>query len=142
MVHKRIVRHVGNRGLVLMTLGIIWTLTGYGRLTNPPREVGLPHERVNAWGLAALWALPGLFAIVAAIWRKLDATGWGLLSVPPGGMLLSYVAGFIFAGYRGPWLGACIYAAVVLLINRCAAGLDRSAPWGGEERRRWTDGKE
>ena len=135
---QRIAHHVGNRGIVLGLIGAIWILTGIGRLIDAPALVGLPHEELPIEVIAAGWLLPGLVAVVAVAWRKLDGLGWGLLSFPVAVMLLSYLIGWTFGGYSEGWRGACLYAAAVLLINRCAAGLDRPAPRGGRERRAWT----
>jgi hypothetical protein len=138
---QRVARHVGNRGVVLGLLGVIWILTGIGRLVTPPRRVGLPHEHAPIWAIALMWLAPGIVAVAATAWRKLDRLAWGVLAVPVGVMFFSSAIGWLFGGYTPGWVGACVYAAVVLLIDRCAAGLDRPAPWGGEERR-WTAGSE
>lgn len=142
MSPRRIATHVGNRGIVLGMLGVVWVLTAVGLATAPVTRAPLPDEQLPVWLRVALWAVPGLLALVAVGWKRLDAIAWGLLILPVAIRLVSYVFGWVTGSYSAGWRGACVYLAVVILVNRCAAGLDRSAPWGGEERRRWTAGSE
>src|SRR5258708_5712749 len=116
---QRIARHIGNRSVVLGLLGAIWILTGIGRVTNPPPHLGLPHERLPIMAIALMWMVPGGVAVIAAAWRRVDALGWGLLIVPVAVQLVSYLIGWVTGDFTTGWVGASVYAAVVLLINRC-----------------------
>lgn len=137
-VKQRIAHYIGNRGIVLGLLGWIWLVRGFGSVIQPSPQQGLPAERLPDWLLAATWVLPGLIAMVAVVWKKLDEWAWGLLMVPIGIQFVSFLLAWILGVYDGSWRGVAVYLAVMALINRCAAGLDRPAPWGGQERRRWT----
>lgn len=138
---RRVGAHVGNRGIVLGMLGVVWALTAVGIATAPVTRAPLPDEQLPVWARVALWIGPGLLALLAVAWRRLDALAWGLLIMPAAIRLVSYGFGWLSGAYPAGWRGACVYLAVVVLVNRCAAGLDRPAPWGGEERR-WTAGSE
>jgi len=138
---RRIVRRAGNRGLVLGALGLIYALRGYGTIQDPPPEHGLPDEHLPVTIRAALLVVPGFVAIAAAFWKRLDPMGWGLLAVPVLIRAVSYGWGIVTGSYPAGWGGALLYATVLLLINRCAAGLDRPAPWDGRERRQWASGR-
>lgn len=135
--HRRFFRYVGNRGIVLGMLGVIWLLTGIGQALDPTRQLGLIHERIPQWGQFVLWFAPGFVAILAVGIKKLDEWAWMLLIAPIAVRFFSFMAGWIFGTYSSGWRGATVYAATALLVNRCAAGLDRPAPWDGRERRVW-----
>lgn len=134
---RRIGRHVGNRGAVLALLGLIWVLMGTVVHPSTPKPI-LIHERMHLWATLLVWSLPGAIAVAAAVLRRIDPTAWGLLFVGPAVRLASYWWGWVTAAYPPAWKGFLVWAAVAVLINRCAAGLDRSLPWDGKERRRWT----
>lgn len=130
-------RHVGNRGIVLSLLGFIWIVTAVGLLAEPLRRPGLPDDFLPLWLRVSMWGVAGVAAILGAWWKRADAVAWGLLVLPLCMRLLSYLYGWIFQTYPPGWRSVCVYAATALLVNRCAAGLDRPAPWDGRERR-WT----
>jgi hypothetical protein len=136
-VKRRLIRHVGNRGIVLATLGLIWIVMGTVVHPDSPEPV-LLHERFHLWVTLLMWSLPGAIAVAAAVRRQLDPTAWGVLFVGPGIRLASYTWGLITGVYWPGWKGLVVWLAVCVLINRCASGLDRAAPWDGKERRRWT----
>lgn len=141
---------VGNRGIVLAMLGVICAILAFGILVDPARPIGLVYEKTPPWLRATLWGVPGLYALAAAAWRRLDPLAWGLLMIPFLERTLSFsfatFAGVVdrwwpgFAAYAVPqaWRGVVVYLAFVVLISRCAAGLDRPAPWDGRERRAWS----
>ena len=133
---RRIGLHVGNRGAVLALLGVIWVVLATTSRTGPQRPV-LLHERLPLWANLVLWAVPGLVALVAVWWRRIDATAWGLLIAGPLVRLTSYWWGWVTGLYPAGWRGFLVWLLVALLVNRCAAGLDRPLPWDGRERR-WT----
>lgn len=118
----------GTRSQVLFALGLIWILTAIGLATKDPERIrGLIHTEVPHEVRAAIWGVPGLFALGAVWWRRADATAWALLLVPPLERFVSYLIGWGFGLglYRPGWSGVLLYAAVMFLINRCAKGLDR-----------------
>lgn len=118
----------GTRRQVLAALAIIWLLTAVGLLTDPQEKIpGLLHTYMPHEIRAAVWALPGLFGLVAVWWRRADAVAWGLLMVPPLERFVSFLFGwwFGFGAYPAGWTGVLLYATVMFLINRCAKGLDR-----------------
>lgn len=135
MSPRRIVRHVGNRGAVLGLLGLIWIVLG--TTTATPQRAVLLHQHLPLWAGVLLWSVPGSLAVVATVWRRIDATAWGLLIAGPVVWLTSYGWGWVTGTFPGGWRGLLVWFAVAVLVNRCAAGLDRPAPWSGEERR-WT----
>lgn len=137
MSPHRVFRHVGNRGIVLSLLGFIWILTAIGLWTAPLDRPGLPDDVFPVWVRVIIWSVAGCTAMVAAWWKRLDEIAWGLLILPLSMRLLSYAYGWIFGTFPPGWRAVCVYAAMALLVNRCAAGLDRAAPWDGRERR-WT----
>jgi len=134
---RRIYRRIGNRGIVLSLLGFLWILTAIGLATSPIERSGVPDESLPVWLRAALWGVAGFVAVVATWWKRWDELAWGLLILPLSMRLLSYLYGWIFGTFPPGWRAVCIYAAMALLVNRCAAGLDRPAPWDGRERRTW-----
>jgi hypothetical protein len=135
---KRLVaRYVGNRGIVLGLLGLIWFLRGFGTLLEPAPSLGLPVEHLPVWFQAGMWIVPGVLAMLAVALRRLDAWAWGLLITPVGIHFVSFTLAWVLGTYNGGWRGAMVFLAVAALINRCAAGLDRPAPWDGRERRAW-----
>jgi hypothetical protein len=136
--HRRAFAYVGNRGIVLGLLGIIWVLSGVGAAVDPQHHPGLLHELIPAPVWFALWFVPGFVAILAVLVKPLDEWAWGLLILPVAIRFLSFTAGWAFGTYPPGWRGAITLAASALLVNRCAAGLDRPAPWDGRERREWT----
>lgn len=134
---KRLFVYVGNRGIVLGLLGLIWSLTAVGLAVDPVHHPGLMHEQFPLPVNYALWAVPGFVAVVSVGVRRLDSWAWALLIFPVAVRFLSYTAGWVSDSYPPGWRGAIVYVAIGLLVNRCAAGLDRPAPWNGRERRRW-----
>lgn len=137
MSPRRMFHRIGNRGIVLSLLGFIWILTAIGLTVEPMRRPGLPDELLPLWLRVGLWAFAGFAALVATWWRRWDELAWGLLILPLSIRLLSYAYGWIFGTFPPGWRSVCVYAAMALLVNRCAAGLDRAGPWDGAERR-WT----
>lgn len=136
---KRAFGYVGNRGIVLGMLGLIWSLTAVGVAVDPVRDPGLLHTQLPNPVSYALWAIPGFVAVLSVAVRRLDAWAWALLIAPVAVRFLSYLTGFAFNTYPDGWRGAAVYMGTAVLINRCAAGLDRPAPWDGRERRLWTN---
>lgn len=137
MSPRRVFRRVGNRGIVLSMLGFIWVLTAIGLATQPQDRPGLPDDVLPVWMRVTMWGGAGLVALVATWWKRWDDLAWGLLILPLCMRLFSYLYGWIFQTFPPGWRAVCVYAAMALLVNRCAAGLDRPGPWDGRERR-WT----
>lgn len=130
-------RHIGNRGIVLSLLGLLWILTAVGLLLDKTTRLGLPDEQLPLWLRFSLWIIPGLAALVITWWKRLDEYAWTLLIVAPSIRLFSFAYGWLSGGFPPGWRGMCVYAATVILVNRCGAGLDRPSPWDGQERRTW-----
>lgn len=129
---KRLLKHAGNRGLALAMLGVLWTLVAVGLAVSPLKRPQLLEDRLPLWVRVVLWGLPGILAVVASVWRKLDADAWGWLMVPVTVRFLSYLAGWICSlvgwerfAYPDGWRGATTIAVFVVFIKACAAGLDR-----------------
>lgn len=137
MSPRRVLYRVGNRGIVLSLLGFLWLITGAGILAAPQERAGLPDDIFPVWLRATIWFAAGITALVSTWWKRWDEIAWGLLILPLSMRLLSYLYGWIFQTFPAGWRGFCVYAAMALLVNRCAAGLDRPPPWDGRERR-WT----
>lgn len=130
---KRILKHAGNRGVALAMLGVLWTLVAVGLAVSPLKRPQLLEDRLPLWARVALWGLPGILAVVASVWRKLDADAWGWLMVPVLVRFLSYLAGWVCSligweefAYPDGWRGATTIGAFVVFIKACAAGLDRA----------------
>lgn len=135
---RRMWAHVGNRGFVLGMLGVIWLVTSLGVVIDPVQRNGLLHERIPLPISFALWFVPGFIAVLSVGIRQLDEWAWTLLITPVVIRFFSFMAGWILGTFSQGWRGAVVYAALGLLVNRCAAGLDRPAPWDGRERRSWS----
>lgn len=146
-MRRRVERRIGRRGEVLVLLGVIWFLIGI--TVQEHRRPVLLHERAPLWFAVLVWSVPGAFAAVAAFWRRMDPTAWALLTLGPMVRLCSCGFGWLTSGpfipdawqarfsYPDGWRGLLVWSAVAIMVTRCAAGLDRPAPWNGEERRRW-----
>ena len=137
---KHIGRHIGNRGAVLVILGVLWILTAVGISSQPipDRADGsklLPYEHLPVWFRVALWVIPGLIAAASGVWRRWDQTAWALLIVPVAerGLSLLWAMGVNVFGssYPTAWRGFLVYAATGTLIYFCAAGLDQPPARGG-----------
>lgn len=138
MSPRRILFRVGNRGIVLTVLGFMWVITAFSLATTPIVRIGVPDENLPMWLRATFWGVAGVVAIAGAWWKRLDDLAWGLLIFPLSVRLLSFIYGLITSAAIPPGrllISICIYGAMALLVNRCAAGLDRPAPWDGRERR-------
>ena len=129
---SRFTRHTGNRGAVLACLGLVWIIRGTAEPTTPLLMHDLPW-----WALLLVWSLPGCVALVAAVWPPADRTAWTLLSFAPALWCGSFVWDWWSGADPAGWKGLTAWFVVVVLINRCAAGLDRPAPLDGKEWRRW-----
>jgi hypothetical protein len=143
MMRHRLLRVTGYRGIALGLLGVIWVLTAVGITSGARPRVGFLDEYAPLWARSAVWLWPGLFAILAAMWRRWDSWAWTALIFPVALGLLVRVAALAtqpFTGEAPPGvlIGVLLYTTVALLIYVCAAGLDRPLPWNGEERRQWT----
>jgi hypothetical protein len=133
---RMLVNRIGNRGLALGLLGVLWILMALGVAIAPLRREELLDEHLlPVWARAALWAGPGFLALAALHWRKFDASAWGWLMVPAAVRFLSYLIGWVsyLAGYeefayRDGWRGATTIAVFVVFIRICAAGLGRQDP--------------
>lgn len=136
--HRRAFAYVGNRGIVLGTLGLIWILTAIGLALDSHQPDGLIYVKIPIPVSFAMWFIPGFVAILAMGIKQLDEWAWMFLITPVVVRFFSFITGWISGTYPPGWRGAMVYAATVLLVNRCAAGLDRPAPWNGRERRAWT----
>lgn len=128
---------IGNRGAVLVILGVLWLLTAVGIASAPISQAGrlLPYEHLPVWFRVTLWAVPGLLAIVVAVWRRWDDLAWALLIVPVAERALSFAWAWGVDMFTGgdptAWRGFLVYAATGTLIYFCAAGLDQAPPGGG-----------
>lgn len=138
MTRRQLFQYVGNRGIVLGLLGIIWVLSAIGVAIEPVRQPGVLFTSIPVPVQFALWFVPGFIAVLAVAIKRLDEWAWAVLILPLAIRFFSYIAGWILGTYSLGWRGAAVYAATGLLLNRCAAGLDRPSPWDGRERRRWT----
>lgn len=138
---KRLLKHAGNRGVALAMLGVLWVLMAVGAAVSPLRRDQLLDEHfIPVWGRALLWGAPGLLAIAAAWWKKLDTDAWGWLMVPVVVRFVSFGFGWlcsIFAPllgwgwmrdfyYPDGWRGCTSIAVFTVFIRVCAAGLDRA----------------
>lgn len=135
-------RYIGNRGVVLFTLGLMWFVYGIGVLrdeavTDLPED-WFPYQVRGGW-----WLVTGLLAMACAVKPhrrngelRDDATAWGLLMIPVAirwfAFLITWIMDIVNAGrwqdYPHPWRGVIIFTAFIVLIDRCAAGLDRLPP--------------
>lgn len=132
-------RYIGNRGVVLFTLGFMWFVYGVGIFVDDDaRSVGLPEDWFPYWVRGLWWCIPGSVAMLCAVRRKgtEDATAWGLLMLPVfirwGSICVAWIMDLTNSGhwqhYPRPWAGFTIFLAFIVLIDRNAAGLDRLPP--------------
>lgn len=132
-------RYVGNRPVVLFTLGLMWTIYGLGILVDRPDRVSLHGHLPEDWFpwyiRGAWWLAPGVYALYCSLRKKCadDATAWGLLILPIwlrlGSFFVTGIADLFHWGpwqdYPRPWSGVVIFTAFWIMLDRCAAGLDR-----------------
>lgn len=135
---RRAFQFTGNRGVVLGLLGIIWVLTAVGVAIEPMKTPGVLFAETPVPVQFATWFITGFIAVLSVGIRRIDEWAWTLLMIPIAVRFFSYLVAWVMGTYPLGWRGAAIYAATGLLVNRCAAGLDRPAPWDGRERRAWT----
>lgn len=132
-------RYVGNRGVVLFTLGFMWSIYGLGLLLDHGgRQLDLPEEWFPYWLRGLWWLLPGVYAMLCAVIRKgqEDATAWGLLMLPIfirwGSVVVAWIMDLTNSGkwqdFQRPWASFAIFLAFLVMIDRNAAGLDRLPP--------------
>lgn len=131
------VRAESNRRQVLFLLGLLWLLTAVGiaTATTEPNKL-IPHERLPVEVRCAVWAVPALVAW-AGVWvRRIDGIAWTALCIPPLERCSSFTWAYVdsltnwwwwshSAGIASASRSALVYAAIVYLIIKCAAGLDR-----------------
>jgi len=129
---KRLLRHAGNRGVALAMLGVLWVLTAIGIGLAPLKRSQLLDEQFPLWVRVAMWGLPGILAIGASMYRKLDADAWGWLFVPVLVRFISYAFGWVCSligwerfAYPDGWRGSTSIAIFIVFITACARGLDR-----------------
>lgn len=137
MTRRKLFFYVGNRGIVLGLLGVIWVLTAVGLAIEPITTPGLLYTQIPVPIQFVFWFVPGFVAIISVAVRRMDEWAWFLMILPIAVRFFSFLAAWILGTYPLGWRGAAVYAATGLLVNRCAAGLDRPAPWDGRERREW-----
>ena len=139
---QRIVKRLGNRGVALAMLGMLWIFTAVGIAVSPLKRSTLLDERLPVWVRVPLWCVPGLLALVASARRKYDATAWGLLMVPVSVRFVSFLIGWVVSlalevtgwgplakwSYPDGWRGVTSIAIFMVFIRVCAAGLDRLPP--------------
>ena len=133
---QRIVNRIGNRGLALGLLGVLWILMALGVAIAPMRRDELLDEHfLPVWARAALWAVPGVMALIAVHWRRFDPDAWGWLIVPAAVRFVAFLVGWVSYlvgyepwAYRDGWRGATTIAVFVVFIRICAAGLGRQDP--------------
>lgn len=135
MVHRRLAARIGNRGVALGMLGVLWILFAVGLAVAPLKRTTLLDERLPVWIRIGLWGLPGVLALVASVRTKYDADAWGWLCVPVAIRFVSYLVGWISSllgieslAFADGWRGATTIAVFVVFIRVCAAGLDRPPP--------------
>lgn len=132
-------RRIGNRGVVLFTFGLMWTIYGVGIfIDDEARTIGLPEDWFWWWLRGLWWCVPGIMAMTCAIVKKgtEDATAWGALMLPVfirwGSIVVAWIMDLTNSGkwqhYPRPWAGFVIFLAFIIVIDRDAVGLDRPPP--------------
>lgn len=131
--------HIGRRGVVLATIGAVWTVVAYAVATARPtaesRGSGrfeLPFFDAPWWSL--LWAIGGVGAIAVAILRARghdDVLGWLAAVIPPILWCVFYLWSWLWwvategtDGTARGWSGAVVYALVAGLIRTVAGWED------------------
>ena len=93
-------RHLGRRGLVLISAGYLWMLAGWAVaiMPNPTHRALAPHEFIDIKLRVGGWLITGAAALVFAFIRNLDLNRWGfgLLALMPLERLLSWALVAIF----------------------------------------------
>lgn len=114
-------------------LGALWILTSIGVAVEPLKRSHLLDEQLPVWVRVLLWGVPGMLALAATFWKKLDPDAWGWLIVPMivrfGSFLVGWVAslaGVESLAYPDGWRGCTSLAIFIVFIRVCAAGLDRA----------------
>jgi hypothetical protein len=132
---------VGNRGVMAVILGVIWTLIGVSTMLGEGGPAVLPDSVLPLWVRGVFWIVPGLYAIawtaMTPIRQTADHNVWALLMIGPTARFFTFVAAGIMdlvdwheprGGYKGVWLGILAWLAVLAMVDRCAVGLDRLPP--------------
>lgn len=133
--------HIGNRGVVACLLGLIWVCIALNTALSDP--IRLEPDRYIQPFVVAAWAGPGIYAIVFALRNRFgrnDHNVWALLMLAPAERLVTQVVALVIDALHATvglgdnyatgraTLSLCIWLAVVAMIDRCAAGLDRVPP--------------
>lgn len=130
-------RAESNRRQVLFTLGLLWALTALGIVmaTTKPNLL-IPHERLPEQIRFGVWFVPAVVAWLGVWVRRIDGIAWTVLVLPPLERFASYTWAWVDSltdwwlwdhspGIGTAWRSAVVYAAIIYLIVKCAAGLDR-----------------
>src|SRR4051812_36799177 len=135
-------RNLGRRGALLLTLGLVWVLTGLATFGTPaiPDADWAWFEDLPTWPRALLWISTGLVAIVFAGYPKShsDAPGFAALYIVPFLKLLSFLTGWFVSllpdqeGFSRGFLSGMIYGVVLIILVICAGWKE---PVGDDGRR-------
>ena len=94
----RLVKRLGNRGLVLLLIGFLWMLMAWtvSQTPFPSSRPPAPHEEIPSAIREVMWAASGVTAMVFATFRQgRDKWGFGALMIMPAERTLSWLAALI-----------------------------------------------
>lgn len=134
MPHRRLIRrirligpHLGRRGIILATLGVVWIITGLATLIAPDPSAAYPLLSTMHPLRGSLWIITGVAAIVYAHRPQgKDAAGWVALYVMAAYRVIAYGHGLLLwvlgdpdATFRAIF-GVASWCALIVVIRVCS----------------------
>ncbi len=150
-----LIRRFGRRGILLILLGSMWALIGYGfaadgfqrRFSSPAGGGPLEFLDTPPWP-GFMWILGGVVALVSGLTRGVsakDSYGFVGLTLPPfawaGAYFWSWTTNMIFGptiGQSDSWIGAVVFLAVVTMVLFLARWPDPDDPHLTRGGRTWS----
>lgn len=107
MPHRKLDRHLGTRGWILLVCAWVWGLLGLGVVLQAARtgEPSLLHLYMPVPLRVTLWWAPALLAVYGAFWRKRLPVVTAALIIAPLIRVVSYVwAWFTWVAHESTFL--------------------------------------
>jgi uncharacterized membrane protein len=113
----------GKRGEVLVLLGFIFILTGFGFVKHPELNpaakaqlhTALQIAPIQFWGV--MFIISGLVAMISSRWPPGQSVwGYGTLAIVSIWWTSMYVTGWLYLGVTGAYRGALSWATTSLII--------------------------
>lgn len=117
-------RRLGYRGVVLLLFGLVYICIGLAVLGESDYRPDLIHTRLPEWVRVAIWCVPGIVAVIAALDHKAQSWGFGLLFFPAAERCISFTlawlptdSSIVPGNFNGSRLtGALLYLLLMAII--------------------------